>query len=71
MHLNVWNGLPGEIKSSLSIQSLKLKLYNHYTQKVNACFDVNRPIGLGKRFALNVILVLCLVVRRIACSEFF
>ena len=39
----LWNSLPGEIKSSLSIQSLKLKLYNHYTQKVNACFDVNRP----------------------------
>ena len=26
--------------------------------------------GLGKRFALNVVLVLCLVVRRSACSEF-
>ena len=39
----LWNSLPGEIKSSLSIQSLKLNLYNHYTQKVNACFDVNRP----------------------------
>ena len=37
------NSLPEEIKSSLSIQSPKLILYNHYTQKVNACFDVNRP----------------------------
>jgi hypothetical protein len=26
--------------------------------------------GLGKRFALNVVLVLCLVVRRSVCSEF-
>jgi hypothetical protein len=24
---------------SLSIQSLELKFYNHYTQKVNTCFD--------------------------------
>jgi hypothetical protein len=69
MHLKVWNSMPGEIKSSLSIQSLKLKLYNHYTQKVNA-FLMLIGLGLGKRFALNVILVLCLVVRRTACSEF-
>ena len=26
--------------------------------------------GLGKRFALNVVLVLCLGVRRSACYEF-
>jgi hypothetical protein len=66
----LWNSLPGEIKSSLSIQSLKRKLYIITTLKKLMHVLMLIGQGLGKRFALNVVLVLCLVVRRSACYEF-
>lgn len=39
----LWNNLPSDIKSSSSSSTFKTRLYNHYFNKLDLDFDVQRP----------------------------
>jgi hypothetical protein len=60
------------IKCHLTVISELKRIKRGYGSKTFSCLHVLMLMGQGrgKRFALNVVLVLCLVVRRSACSEF-